>query len=88
MSNYNTIALNICASVDSLDLQPKDKLRLKQVCQQSYCTADKNYPFCSKISGLKEDDKNVIIKKVIKIIVIMIIFCLVFLFTMEYMYKK
>lgn len=88
MSNYNTIALNICASVDSLDLQPKDKLRLKQVCQQAYCTAEKNYPFCSKISELKEDDKNAIIKKVIKIMVIMIIFCLVFLFTMEYMYKK
>jgi hypothetical protein len=88
MSNYNTIALNICASIDSLDLQPKDKLRLKQVCQQAYCTSEKNYPFCSKISELKEDDKNAIIKKVIKIMVIMIIFCLVFLFTMEYMYKK
>jgi len=87
MGDYNNIALNICTSVDSIkDLQPKDKDRLKQVCQQAFCTSDKNYPFCAKISELKEDDQNAIIKKIISILVIIIVFCLVILFTFKKIY--
>ena len=89
MADYNNIALNICASVDSIkDLQPKDKERLKQVCQQAFCTSDKNYPFCAKISELKEDDQNALIKKIITILVIIIVFCLVILFTLKNLYEK
>ena len=92
MKEFDTISLNICASADSFEankhLDAKQVLRLKQVCAQAYCTGSRNYPFCSKISGLKEDDKNAIIKKIIKIIIIILIFCIVFLFTMEYMYKQ
>lgn len=87
MSDYNNIALNICSSVDSIpDLNPRDKERLKQVCQQGFCTADKNYPFCAKISELKEDDQNAIIKKIISILVIVIVFCLAILFTFKKIY--
>lgn len=92
MSDFNSIALNICSSADSFEatkhLQPKEILKLKQVCAQGFCGANKNYPWCSKMSGLKEDDNNAIIKKVIKITIIAIVFALVFLFTMEYMYKN
>jgi hypothetical protein len=89
MADYNNITLNICASVDSIkDLQPRDKERLKQVCQQAFCTSDKNYPFCAKISELKEDDQNALIKKIITILVIIIVFCLVILFTLKNLYEK
>lgn len=89
MGDYNNIALNICTSVDAIkDLQPKDKERLKQVCQQAFCTSDTNYPFCAKISELKEDDQNALIKKIITILVIIIVFCLVILFTLKNLYEN
>lgn len=92
MAKYDPLTLSICSSVDTMEtfkhLQPKEINRLKQVCAEAFCGADRNYPFCSKMSGLKEDDANALIKKVIKIILIMIALCLVFYFAMENLYKK
>lgn len=92
MSKYNPITLNICSSADTMEftkhLSEKEIARLKQVCADAYCQSDNNYPFCSKMSGLKEDDANAIIKKVIKILILIVVFCLVFLFAMQSMYDK
>lgn len=92
MGKYDPITLNICSSADTMEftkhLSEKEISRLKQVCADAYCGADNNYPFCSKMSGLKEDDANAIIKKVIKILILIVVFCLVFLFAMQSMYDK
>jgi hypothetical protein len=92
MEPYDTLTLNICASADSL-LQnghltsKKEVQRLQQVCSQAFCTAERNYPFCNKISALNNEDDNAELKKVIKITIALVVFCIIFLFTMENLYK-
>lgn len=92
MKKYDPITLNICASADTMEftkyLSEKEIGRLKQVCADAYCQSDNNYPFCAKMSGLKENDANAIIKKVIKILILIVVFCLVFMFSMQSMYDK
>lgn len=88
MSPYDPVTLNICASIDTLDLPKKHANRLRAACAQAYCSADKNYPFCNKVSGFKETDENLIIKKIVRIITIIIIFCIVFIFCMESLYRQ
>lgn len=92
MNKYNPITLNICSSADTMEftkhLSEKEINRLKQVCADAYCQADNNYPFCAKMSGLKENDANAVIKKVIKILILIVVFCLVLLFIMQSMYDK
>ena len=90
--DYDPITLNICSSTDIMEankhLTPKELDRLKQVCKEAYCAADRNYPFCSKVSGFKEDDQNELIKKVLKIITYTIVFILILTFAFELLYKK
>lgn len=86
MSEYDPISLNICASANTLGLENSELIKLKQVCAQAYCTADKNYPFCSKISSLKEDDENALIQQIIKVVVIILAFFIITIFMFKTLY--
>jgi hypothetical protein len=92
MMDYKPLTLNICASADILEsskyLSNKEVQKLKLACQQAYCGANTNYPFCQKISDLKEDENSALLRKIVKIITLIIVFCLVLFFTMEYLYKN
>ena len=92
MNEYDPIALNICASADSLEatrhLDKNQVKKLKQVCAQAYCNGGRNYPFCSKISGFRDDDENEIIRKTVRVVVIILIFCIVFLILIQYLYQS
>lgn len=87
MGQFDPITLNICASANNLGLNDKELIKLKQVCAQAYCTADKNYPFCSKISSLKENDENAVIKQIVKITIFVMVFTIILLFAFKYIYS-
>lgn len=90
MEPYDPIALSICSSADSFDkiLDAKQIAKLKKVCAQAYCTAEKNYPFCAKTSNLKEDDDAAIVKKIVSIVLSIMILSFVLIFTFLYLFKR
>lgn len=90
MSDYDNIALTICSSADAFEkiLGKNQVAKLKAVCAQGFCNAKTNYPFCSKVSGLNDDDSNSIIKMIIKITIVTIVLSLVMWFAFVHLYQK
>lgn len=94
MSEYNSVALGICSSIDII---PDDKLnaftsnmskreinRLRSVCKQAFCNSVNNYPFCSLVGTNNEEDSE-LIRKIIKLAILIIVFMVIVFFSLKYL---
>jgi|UniRef100_A0A6C0BFJ0 hypothetical protein len=78
------ITLGICSNLDIIE---KDNLygltkpeigKLKNVCAQAFCTANKTYPFCAALSDLGAEDDEILLKMLVKFAISIIVFVIIF----------
>lgn len=93
MSQYNSMSLGLCSSLDIYEknningIDKKTLSKMKKVCSQAYCNSKTNYPFCSDLATVNDENDNVsgFWKKIIKILLLIIVFIFIIMFTLSYM---
>lgn len=88
MTNYNYMPLSLCANLDTMDknnIDAKTLNKMKKVCSQAFCNAKVNYPFCSVLAGGSDDDESDFWKRVMKVLIMVITFMFVVMFTINHM---
>jgi hypothetical protein len=91
MQKYDYMPLNLCSSLDVMEknnlngIDKKTLSKMKQVCAQAYCTSRSNYAFCPQLSGKGDDDDGEFWKRVMKVLIMIIVFMFIVMFTLSYM---
>jgi hypothetical protein len=92
MAKFKYMPLSICSSTDVLEKNGVDKKtvnKIKRVCSQAFCTSKSNYPFCANVGAFADDaDDGSFWKRVIKILILILSFLVIFMFTLSYMAGK
>ena len=92
MQEHKTVPLHVCMSLDVLEDNELNQLskqtveKLRRVCQETYCTANSNYPFCNKRPAVNNLHGAEIWKNIIKILITTMVFGYVLNYTLEYLY--
>ena len=88
---YKPALLNICTNIDSYakenkhGLTEKDVARLRNVCNQAFCSATSSYPFCGPLKGVNSYDNDELIKRIILAIIAIMTVVLIVSFIIYYM---